>query len=141
MHRRRFWPKPPWNVADDKYNSPITYHFYIQTQIGSAWVFLKTSGLKSLVRIKHWKYAKIGHNWFLDVFLYFYARKSCVCVNSFCFNFHKLMSQVQVLFNFKARAITSYLSPQKIILAKKKGANCDFSPTPENIGRNEKIDF
>jgi len=28
-----------------------------------------------------------------------------------------------------------------MILAKKKGANCDFSPTPENIGRNEKIDF
>jgi len=46
------------------------------------------------------------------------------------------MSQVQVLFNFKARAITSYLSPQKIILAKKKGANCDFSPTPENTAKS-----
>ena len=29
----------------------------------------------------------------------------------------------------------------KVNFSEKKGANCDFSPTPENIGRNEKIDF
>ena len=44
-------------------------------------------------RIKHWKYAKIGHNWFLEVFLYFFARKSWVCLNLFCLNFHKLMAK------------------------------------------------
>ncbi len=29
----------------------------------------------------------------------------------------------------------------KTNFSEKKGANCDFSPTLENIGRNEKIDF
>ena len=32
------------------------------------------------------------------------------------------------------------LTPKKHF-GEKKGANCDFTPTPENIGRNEKIDF
>ena len=78
---------------------------------------------------------------FWDNSFFFFAWKSWVCVNSFCLNFYKLMSKVYVLFNLNAKAITSFFRPQKIILMKKKGANCDFSPTPENIGRNDKMDF
>ena len=88
---------------------------------------------------------KIFKDWTQLIFwgdsVFFFARKSWVYVNSFCLIFYKPMSKAYVLFNLNAKAITSYLRPQKIILVKKKGANCDFSPTPENIGRNDKMDF